>query len=211
METVKRSHRARFQTGFEAIASLSSAMTRLSTFLTHWFMPSCSIALTSPAHVPHIKWLHSLLWGPGTSGPPNSSRVFREKVTGTGLGNVALFSDAGSRQHPFGLPPAWPEHHDSWPEALPRCLLLKCHLLHFCLCHGVLALDPAFPTVCAPGRNHSEPLPPKLHQQPARGSLGCRTCVFSLFSSSVPFCLALTPLSFCPSLWEASVEESQTN
>lgn len=32
-----------------------------------------------------------------------------------------------------------------------------------------------------------------------------------LFPSSVPFCLALTPLSFCPPLWEASVEESQTN
>lgn len=82
METVKCSHRAHFQTDFEAVRSFSSAVTLLSTFFTHWFMLSCSIALTSPTHVPHIKWLHSLLWGPGTSGPPNPSRLFRGKSWG---------------------------------------------------------------------------------------------------------------------------------
>lgn len=82
METIKRSHRAHFQTSFEAIRSFSSAVTLLSTVFTHRFMLSCSVALASPTRVPHIKWLHSVLWGPETKGAANPSIVFRGKSQG---------------------------------------------------------------------------------------------------------------------------------
>lgn len=45
-------------------------------------MLSCSVALASPTCVPHVKWLHSLLWGPGTRGPANPSIAFRGKPQG---------------------------------------------------------------------------------------------------------------------------------
>lgn len=77
METLKPPHRAHFQTSSEAIGSFSSAVTLLITFFTHWFLLSRSIALASPTRVPHVRWLHSLLWGPGTRVPANSSVVFR--------------------------------------------------------------------------------------------------------------------------------------
>jgi len=219
METVKFLHRAHFQTRFEAVRSFSSAVALLGTFFTQWFMLSCSVALTFPT-CPTLQVASGLAFASRTKGITKPFKSLQRKITGMGLGNIALYSGAESHQHHFDLPAKRLEHQDSCPAAFPQCLLLKCCHLHFCPCHGALAVDPAFPTVRAQGRKHSDQLPRPTFSssealpaasKPARGSLGCRMCIFIPSSFSMPFCPALTPLSFCRPLWEASVEESQTN
>lgn len=128
-----------------------------------------------------------MLWGPRTSpsaqaNPPRPSRGKSQGQVWAALLRMVVLDAIGIVL-------------DSHPHGTAQCLPLRTFPsdVPFIAPHAVV------------------PQPWTTLLQPMHKGLAWLQNVFVPFCSSVPLCPALTPLPFCPPLWEASMEESQTN